>query len=46
MFGRVVSGMDVVDKIADLQTFQSGANKDQPVDFEQARILSVEIKQR
>jgi len=46
VFGRVISGMDIVDKIADLQTYQSGTNKDQPVDFEQARILSVEIKQR
>jgi dolichyl-diphosphooligosaccharide--protein glycosyltransferase len=47
VFGRVISGMDIVDKIAALQTVGgTGLNADQPVDFEQARILSVDIVQR
>ena len=44
VFGRVISGMDVVDKIAKLQTIGgSGSDSAQPVDFEQARIQSIEI---
>jgi dolichyl-diphosphooligosaccharide--protein glycosyltransferase len=43
VFGRVVSGMDVVDKIAALQRFESGANLNQPVNIEEARIQSIEI---
>jgi dolichyl-diphosphooligosaccharide--protein glycosyltransferase len=47
VFGRVISGMDVVDKIAALETVGgSGQNREQPVDFEQARIQSVEIRQK
>ena len=47
VFGRVVSGMDVVDKIAALQTIGgSGPTSEQPVDIEQARILSIKIESR
>ena len=47
VFGRVISGMDVVDKIAELQTIGgSGADREQPADYEQARIQSVEIVER
>jgi dolichyl-diphosphooligosaccharide--protein glycosyltransferase len=47
VFGRVISGLDIVDRIAALQTVGgTGLNADQPVDFEQARILSVDIVQR
>ena len=47
VFGRVISGMDVVDKIASLQTVGgSGLDKEQPVNFEQAKILSVRILER
>jgi len=47
VFGRVVSGMDVVDKIARLQTIGgTGPDAEQPVNFEQARIQSVEIVER
>jgi dolichyl-diphosphooligosaccharide--protein glycosyltransferase len=46
VFGRVISGMDVVDKIAEIQTFISGDNIDQPINPEEARILSVSIVSR
>ena len=47
VFGRVVSGMDVVDRIAKLQTIGgSGSDKEQPVNYEQARIQSIEIVER
>jgi dolichyl-diphosphooligosaccharide--protein glycosyltransferase len=47
VFGRVTSGMDVVDKIAALQTVGgSGPDREQPVDYEQARIKSVEIVEK
>ena len=46
VFGRIIGGMDVVDKIAALQTVGgSGQDKEQPVNIEQARILSVKIKE-
>lgn len=41
IFGKVIEGMDVVDKIASLQTDQ----RDRPVDFESARIISIKINQ-
>jgi cyclophilin family peptidyl-prolyl cis-trans isomerase len=44
VFGQVLQGMDVVDKIAALPTITSGTDKDQPVDPNQARILSVTIQ--
>jgi cyclophilin family peptidyl-prolyl cis-trans isomerase len=38
VFGRVISGTDVVDKIAALETVGgSGPDKEQPVNYEQAR---------
>jgi dolichyl-diphosphooligosaccharide--protein glycosyltransferase len=47
VFGRVISGMDVVDKIASLQTIGgNGPTSQQPVDYEQARIQSIEIVER
>ncbi|MEP0825241.1 MAG: peptidylprolyl isomerase [Nitrososphaera sp.] len=47
VFGRVISGMDVVDKIASLRTIGgTGPDKEQPVDYEQARIQSIEIVER
>lgn len=47
VFGRVISGMDVVDKIAKLQTVGgTGSDAEQPVNFEQARIESIEIVER
>ena len=47
VFGKVISGMDVVDKIAALQTIGgSGIQGQQPVNYEQARILSVRISER
>jgi dolichyl-diphosphooligosaccharide--protein glycosyltransferase len=45
VFGRVLKGMDVVDRIAALKTVGgSGPDAEQPVDPEQARILSIRIK--
>lgn len=47
VFGRVVEGMDVVDKIANLQTIGgSGQDAEQPVSPEEARILSIKIISR
>jgi cyclophilin family peptidyl-prolyl cis-trans isomerase len=47
VFGRVVEGMDVVDKLAQLKTIGgTGSDADQPVDIEQARILSIKIVER
>lgn len=47
VFGRVVSGMDVADKIAKLQTVGgTGQDNEQPVNYEQARILSIRIVSR
>ncbi len=46
VFGRVIEGMDVVDKIAALETTQLNAQTSVPSDPEQARILSVKIEQR
>ncbi|MGI0015712.1 MAG: peptidylprolyl isomerase, partial [Nitrososphaera sp.] len=45
VFGRVIEGMDVVDKIAAVETIVVGGNNDnrQPADPEAARILSIEI---
>ncbi len=45
VFGKVISGMDVVDKIAALQTTMVGQTP-QPADPEEARILSVKIKDK
>lgn len=42
-FGQVVSGMDVVDKIASLPTLQDPATQDQPVNPNDARINSITI---
>lgn len=44
VFGKVIQGMDVVDKIAALQTMNDAAHQDQPVDPNAARILSVKIE--
>ncbi|HUG96906.1 MAG TPA: peptidylprolyl isomerase [Nitrososphaera sp.] len=47
VFGRVISGMDVVDRIARLQTVGgTGQDAEQPVNYEQARIESIEILER
>jgi dolichyl-diphosphooligosaccharide---protein glycosyltransferase len=48
VFGRVIEGMDVVDKIAALETMVVGNSSDnrQPVNPEEARITSVEIHER
>lgn len=43
VFGRVIDGMEIVDKIEDLPTNQSS---DQPIDFEKAKIQKVMIEQR
>jgi dolichyl-diphosphooligosaccharide---protein glycosyltransferase len=43
VFGRVIDGMETVDKIEDLATNQSS---DQPIDFEKAKIEKVIIEQR
>jgi dolichyl-diphosphooligosaccharide--protein glycosyltransferase len=43
IFGRVIDGMEIVDKIEDLTTNQSS---DQPIDFEKAKIQKVTIEQR
>jgi cyclophilin family peptidyl-prolyl cis-trans isomerase len=45
VFGRVTSGMDVVDKIAALETTMVGQTP-QPANPEEARILSVKIESR
>ena len=42
VFGRVIEGMDVVDKIADLPTVQNN----QPAELEAARIQSISINER
>ena len=42
VFGRVIDGMDVVDKIEDLPTNKSS---DQPIDFEDAKVQKVIIEQ-
>ena len=46
VFGRVIEGMDVVDRIAQLQTIATEQNKDQPVNPDEARILSIKINER
>ncbi|MEW6604059.1 MAG: peptidylprolyl isomerase [Thermoproteota archaeon] len=47
VFGRVISGMDVVDRIARLQTVGgTGPDAEQPINIEQARIRSIEIVER
>lgn len=47
VFGRVISGMDVVDRIARLQTVGgTGDDREQPVNIEQARIQSIEIVEK
>ncbi len=46
VFGRVIEGMDVVDRIAQLQTIATAQNKDQPVNPDEARILSIKINER
>ena len=43
VFGRVIDGMDVVDKIEALPTNKSS---DQPIDFEDAKVQKVIIEQR
>ncbi len=44
VFGKVISGMDVVDEIAALKTIGgNGQDAEQPVNPEEARILSVKI---
>jgi dolichyl-diphosphooligosaccharide---protein glycosyltransferase len=42
MFGRVIGGMDLVDKIEALTTVQNN----QPADLEAARIQSISINER
>ena len=42
VFGRVIEGMDVVDKIEDLPTVQNN----QPAELEGARIQSISINER
>ncbi|HKU50633.1 MAG TPA: peptidylprolyl isomerase, partial [Nitrososphaera sp.] len=46
VFGRVIEGMDVVDKIAALDTIVVGSDSRQPANPEDARIQSVTIEQR
>ena len=48
VFGRVTEGMDVVDRIAALETMVVGGSSDnrQPVDPEEARIVSIKIESR
>lgn len=47
VFGRVIEGMDVVDKIAALQTMVVGNSQNiQPVNPDEARIISIRIIQR
>jgi dolichyl-diphosphooligosaccharide--protein glycosyltransferase len=46
VFGRVFEGMDVVDKIADLETIQLNSDVTQPANPEEARILSITIEPR
>jgi dolichyl-diphosphooligosaccharide--protein glycosyltransferase len=47
VFGRVISGIDVVDRIAGLQTIGgTGPDQEQPINIEQARIQSIEIVER
>jgi dolichyl-diphosphooligosaccharide---protein glycosyltransferase len=46
VFGRVFEGMDVVDKIAALDTIVVGTDTRQPANPEDARILSIKIEQR
>jgi len=46
VFGRVLEGMDVVDKIAGMSTYTSGEFIDQPIDPEQVRVLSIKIETR
>jgi dolichyl-diphosphooligosaccharide--protein glycosyltransferase len=46
VFGRVIEGMDVVDKIAAIDTITTAQNQDQPVNPEDARIISVRITDR
>ena len=43
VFGRVIDGMDVVDKIEDLPTNKSS---DQPINFEDAKVQKIIIEQR
>ncbi|HEY9485177.1 MAG TPA: peptidylprolyl isomerase, partial [Nitrososphaeraceae archaeon] len=43
VFGRVIDGMDIVDKIEALATNKSS---DQPIDFEDAKVQKVIIEQR
>ncbi|MCI0562330.1 MAG: peptidylprolyl isomerase, partial [Nitrososphaera sp.] len=45
VFGRVIEGMNVVDKIAALETIQVG-DSSQPANPEEAKILSVKIETR
>ncbi|HEY9386272.1 MAG TPA: peptidylprolyl isomerase [Nitrososphaeraceae archaeon] len=42
VFGRVVEGMDIVDKMASIETNEN----DQPINPEQARINSVALLER
>lgn len=46
VFGRVIEGMDVVDKIAALDTVLIGQDSRQPANPDDARILSVKIVER
>jgi cyclophilin family peptidyl-prolyl cis-trans isomerase len=47
VFGRVIEGMDVVDKIASLQRVGgSGSDREQPANPDDARIISIEILER
>lgn len=45
-FGRVIQGMDTVDKIAGLSTTSSFGQADQPTNPDDARITSIEIVNR